>query len=646
MPILRDGFIFEQYAKAMAEGHPYRFNAEDSPSTGSTSHLYPAILALLYKLGAGGDALGTAAFFFGVVCYLFFLISFLKSAEKISPQAASWGALLTVLSGQTFISALGPTEMGLFMALTMGAFAAALHWRWKWSAFLLALASWTRPEGAILSFVLMIAPWIGRSDATSSRQRMSLAGLIGVVSFGGVLALNYALTGSAAFHSVMGKGLFRFYPLQGVLLRATKDFGAMIRDVFLGLGDKGRQFYLLPLAGGLLGLFGFCSRDWRSEKTARIEVWWIVSAFISVGLVALSGWQGLQYDRYLAWFLPIGFLYVAVGVRNFSIGLNLPRLEPALVIALAIYQIAGACYFAAEYADDCAEVASSVAFYKKVNALLPQGSRIGMTRGAGALYFMPDQRVVNVNGIVTPIFTHKHPIECNLEWMKHRPETRADYWLVPAPTNEESWIWSAVGEQLAAETPAFGGSDAQILYRAKWDTLTTATLPLSPALLKSVEGMKLMDSLDVGYIEDETRCGYSTFNRIPGSFSQPFAATRKIAGRSATEIGRLVLGSESFHVRVQPNQPLHVVFRVASEAVVPIYKTDGSNAPQDFTFASPLKLGVWIGGNEALQIETRFASSGEFTESTFIIPGKFITGPSLEVTIGGDHLSTAYWFYQ
>src|SRR5437867_12671039 len=44
VPQVVDLYVVCQYARAMAEGHPFRYNPGESPSTGSTSLLYTAWL--------------------------------------------------------------------------------------------------------------------------------------------------------------------------------------------------------------------------------------------------------------------------------------------------------------------------------------------------------------------------------------------------------------------------------------------------------------------------------------------------------------------------------------------------------------------------------------------------------------------------
>jgi hypothetical protein len=54
-PFQTDTMMYYQYAQAIAQGHPYQFIEGQGASTGSTSHLYPASLAVLYALGARGE---------------------------------------------------------------------------------------------------------------------------------------------------------------------------------------------------------------------------------------------------------------------------------------------------------------------------------------------------------------------------------------------------------------------------------------------------------------------------------------------------------------------------------------------------------------------------------------------------------------
>src|SRR6185312_9307823 len=54
---LDDAYIHFQYARAIAEGHPMRFDAGEPVTSGATSMLWPALLAPFYLLGLHGEAI-------------------------------------------------------------------------------------------------------------------------------------------------------------------------------------------------------------------------------------------------------------------------------------------------------------------------------------------------------------------------------------------------------------------------------------------------------------------------------------------------------------------------------------------------------------------------------------------------------------
>jgi len=66
---IADLHVVCQYAKAMAEGHPFRYNAGEAPTSGATSVLHTAILALGHALGARGEGLIALAILLGAAFY-------------------------------------------------------------------------------------------------------------------------------------------------------------------------------------------------------------------------------------------------------------------------------------------------------------------------------------------------------------------------------------------------------------------------------------------------------------------------------------------------------------------------------------------------------------------------------------------------
>ncbi len=54
---LDDSFIHFQYARAFAEGHPFRFEAGEPTTSGATSLVWPALLAPFWLAGFRGEAI-------------------------------------------------------------------------------------------------------------------------------------------------------------------------------------------------------------------------------------------------------------------------------------------------------------------------------------------------------------------------------------------------------------------------------------------------------------------------------------------------------------------------------------------------------------------------------------------------------------
>jgi hypothetical protein len=656
-----DVLIFQQYARAIAEGHPYRYFADDPPSTGSTSHLYPAVLGAAYWLGAKGDSLATAGLLLNAFFYLASMQLVVLIAWRLDRRAAPMAGLLCALSPQCLAAFFFQTDMGLFVTLAFGAVAAALDRRVALLALFLALASWCRPEGLILSALLLaaaIAPsnWVAWPGGR--RRGWIVAGAIGVACYGGVLSLNHWLTGYWQFESVMHKGMIAWLGLGGAAKAAVNALGRDLREGLFNLADEPRSLYLLPVAGGMLGLVGVLSRRWRRAGTARVEMWWIASAVAAAVLVAQSGWDSIQMDKYWAWFMPAWLIYVAIGLRRVGERLPWPHAGRFLAVALVAYQALAGIQFLASYGQYCASMTQQVRFLHRIDADLPK-SKMACSRGAIA-YLLPGHRVDNISGIASPRFLAIYDWLNNVERLRHCPELRFDAWIVPALDAKDGDLAPMLGRQLMAQAPLFSSTSAFVLHEAKWDKLDRTTAPLT----LTAPG-RLVDALDVGYDEDEARCDYDLFARAPGARSQRFVTTGVLGGRPIAEIGRLVVGSETFTIQAQPHKALWIVLRGALDATVPIVDQALEECKQRFEFVSPMTLNVLVDDRPAGQWIVKVdakpdpakpdakdesakpdAKTSVLFESVFEIPAEAMTTDRPRLTIGGDHISLGYWFYQ
>ncbi len=420
-----DTLMYMQYARAAAEGHPYRFTADQGPSTGSTSHLYPFLLAALYRAGARGDALFAAGFALNAVFYLLVIWLAWLLARRLAPGAEAVALGLVLLSGPLACGALGGSDMGLFMVLALATLTALVYARPRTAAACIALAVWARPEGFIMASVLLAAG-LWRMLRRRGHPTLAAIGLWACAHMAAVLWLNHALTGRLVFLSLAGKGYRALHPFPWFLAHVMRDYASVALGLLLGLGRDGRAYYMVPVVGGVAGLVGL-GRWWCPAEGRFAAAWWWISVLGAFGLVAMGGWQGYLHDRHLAWVLAPWIVCVAAGV-------GAPPVPPAvrrLLVALLVgYQAVTFPYFVRSFARMAERTAGQAAFARRVAARLPAGARVGVLNYPGLAYVMPGRTLVHLGGYVSPPFVTDGDFVTNIETLKHRPETRFEAWLL------------------------------------------------------------------------------------------------------------------------------------------------------------------------------------------------------------------------
>jgi hypothetical protein len=647
-PAQSDAMVYMQYARAMAEGHPYAFTAGDAPSTGSTSHLYPAVLALFHLIGARGEALFSVAFLFNALCYLAWLQLVWLVAQRVVPRQAAPAALLVLLNGHLAMTAAGMTDMPLFTLLAWGLLAAVLLARFRLAAALAALCVLARPEGMVLAAGLALLAvflrWRGHADA----RRLATVAACGLAAVAGVFALNLALTGMAQFQSVSQKGYFHLYPWIGALGNTTRDLVTLVRELLFNMGGVLRQAYFLPVAGGLLALLGLTAVARPGAHAAALR-WWLLCGLAALGLVAASEWQGVGSDRYLLWILPSWYLLAVGGADEVGQALRLPRLTTLLLVVMAGFELATWPGFASRFAADCVRSQSVASFAASVDTALPPEASVGTIAGAGAAYRLGSHAVRHLVGITSPAFARQRDRYCAVEMLKHRPENRFTHLLVN--TAEQQWCATAglLGEPLLVDVDAPPTDEAYTLCAARWDAFPAAALePLDPAISNAVTLLTLVDRLDVGFVPDERRTSYHVGSRLPDQVCAPCVAVRNLGGVRAVEVGQVVIGWDEFQVHApRPNTPLRVVLRTIPDATCTVIRASERFGGEGIHLRSPLVLRPIVNGRPLENVSLRLSADPDaFTECGFVIPAEYVDSDPLTIALAGDHIALAYWFYQ
>lgn len=641
-----DTILYCQAARQITLGQPFIFTPGDKPSTGTTSHLYPFLLAIPYALGATGDRLLTAGFALNALFYLLFLICWSVIVTRLckTPLARGVACLLIALSGQATIGALGQTDTGLFMAVSAGLFAALLTGRKKTFACLLVLAPWCRPEGSVLAILFPVLLVARRLFWRESAARLEWAtAAAGVLSALGVPLFNLWLTGDAQFHSILYKGYFKQYALLPALFLGGKDAIRMLREFFLGIPEIApREFFFLPLFGALFAWVGIWRRPWLRKGIWK-ELWWVFAVLVALGGVATSSWQNTNVDRYLAWVFPLWLLYMAEGAAWLTHRFHAAsRFKTLPLWAIIGYQALTAFWMLCCYDFNSQVSNQDYEALKTLETLLPKEAKIGSLLGPA--YAMPtNRRIMHFCGIYSPDFlVPETDVISNLDKIKHEPELRFDYWLLEPVV--ASFLDLKTNVYYSAKTPITLESIS--LAKADWRALDLSLNPLEEASRQAVASWREVDRIDIGYREDEKRCAYSEFSRFHRVKYYPFLLTGTANSNTISEVGRSIIGSESMTLCVTPLQPLRVVLRTASTSPIRL-RNAATQGTYSFTYKSPLKLRVHIDDQEAGYYEIPIKEERDaFSELVFTIPAEALTHPTPRLTVYGDHASFAYWFYQ
>ena len=255
----------------------------------------------------------------------------------------------------------------------------------------------------------------------------------------------------------------------------------------------------------------------------------------------------------------------------------------------------------------------------------------------------------HLNGVTSSAFRRQRDMICAVETLRHEPDLRFGYWLIP--TSLQGWCEATglLGACVLTDTDGPPDGDAFGVFNARWDVMPeTSLLPINADVTNAVASMKLVDRLDVGYGPDERRCGYCTGSRLPDTTFLPFASCRRLGPAQIAEVGQPVIGWDQFRIAApQRLRPVRVVMRTALDATCTMVRMSTRNNGEGLHLRSPLRLRLLV--NDVALPETEIkvtCASDAFAECTLDIPGDVVTTNPLEVVITGDHLAMGYWFYQ
>jgi hypothetical protein len=637
---LDDAYITYQYARQMAQGHPYQYNTGDPPTTGMTSPLFGFLLAGIYRVKLAQEQLpslviGLGVLWLGLIALLTYRLAdhIVLGNETIKRRWGLLAALLVLLTGSLQWGSFNGMETGLFTVLTLAALDAFLGRGIAWCALWLGLAGLTRPGGLVLSIVIWATEFaLGVVHSRSIRWK-NLAILSASVLAGLVPSLiNWMLTGATASSALHAKSwLYNvpFYSDQAV--RTIWWTYRRILKQFTGLGAPSHWL----VAPGVLSFafIGWVTLGLRHRWRAMLLlVWWLFGGTLALATLITATWH---QGRYLTPFVPVITVIATRGIsflwecldRRWQHGL-----WAGVACLLFVFSLYSTLQFARLYRRSVSTMSRQhMTVARWIRDHLPANARIGIT-DAGILRYVSERPTYDVVGLTTPdaAIAWRNGSGSQFEQMEHSP-MRPDYFATRLPYFTSTDIY---GEELFKVTlDDHFGSASRVLgvWRADWQLAGSGDHFYQPDILSRTSGLQLVDALDVADLEAESLHDVTWWEDVRrGGFATEMKqfSYRVLPNRVVLDGGRLLTGGIAFDVATKPHQPLWIVARLhAQHAGAVQVDVDGHDVGR---WAYPPVPGEWL-------------------ETIFRVPAETVTRAQTRITLTvdtGHYDPYFFWFLQ
>jgi hypothetical protein len=663
VPQVADLYLVCQYARAMAEGHPFRFNPGEAPSMGATSLLHTATLALAHFVGVRGEGLVAFAILLGAAFLVASVLLARRVATRLAGKGEGWLAgLLVAFSGPTVWGFLSGSDVGLFMLLALWlldglivAFGGGRSRSALTAATLLALA---RPEGLPIGVITGAALSLGPFRGARSTRRL-LPWLPAATGFG-VLALNRLVTGAWLGTSVSAKSLLANYGLAHTVARVA-DYGVdVVRGILLGLypsqvrigsAQGWAPFYFPPLALGFVLVAVATAGVHRRALSA-----WLVMVAAVFALMSPNTYMGVHFNRYLMWAFPGLLVLTAVGIGA-AARLASARPDAARSLFRAGASLAGllACLSTARFATLYGEGAGrvylqEVATAEWISRSLPAEARLASL--VTSIEYLTGRRGFSLNGIANPALAGNRASESEADTFEALgripPESRPTH-LLTSDAGQEAYPFL---RELVEGPPLFRTTslspDEFLVFRMRWDALGPSRHLYVPEVKDAVRPLREMDALNVCDVSDEVAHGYAFRSELGGQLltgavhDDVYSSAASTTPERVLDGGRMILGEERFRIRATAGKDLLIVMRTVAAMEVNVLRSEAGGKAR-LEVLEPV-LSVELNGVPAGRFGFRVGPG--WSERAIRVPGSLVTRERSELRLSGRYASFYYWIYQ
>ena len=640
---LDDSYIYLTYAKQFGRAQPFTYFPGGGYSAGSTSVLWPMILAPFWTCGARGHALVWVSYGLCTALYATGAVATYQLVRTITGRVVP-GLLtaLMVLSIAPFAwCALSGMEVALASALIVTTFLLLARTTAERPSKLLiaclAATSISRPEAMLL---------VGGIVALKAAHRLFRRDLRGAAWWLSPLILpvvwlvaNRLLAGNFFPNTGVAKSHFYLPGFDWTYWKETIE--ALRKGLNLGLYHDPASPLVWPRVINWLQLIGSI----RILLWARRENRWLVGVMIIASPVLLmfavlasSGLWNIQNYRYIAPALPLIMIiascalapprWLPPSIELFEPIIRRVWLAGATLVVLLFVRAglprlrADANLFAQGAMDTNTQV---VAIGQYIHRKLPDA--FVMFHDAGAIAYYGEGRVYDMLGLVT---NHQASIANNgpgarFEFLESlAPEQRPTYFAYyPGWMGSAEWFGQVVLE--TSLRPGFdsrrvvGDQNMQLIV-ANWDHVHTGERPLEDHV-----GWSMVDRVDIADLTSERAHDW-----IGGIGRRRFGdrtARWSIVERQTVGLGLVIdggrtirAGGERFAVTIDPTRPARIVIRTGGQ---PAY---GFNE----TITEPTTLQLFADDKKCGQL-TLAPPRGPFAELTIELPANSTTSSRVEL---------------
>lgn len=553
-------FIAYRFAQNLAAGQGFAYNAGQPVLSDAAAPLYVVLLSLVAAftrdLPLAGNVIGIASIALGALAlYLIAQESHPSSPHRSEGESEHSGRLPALLAAALYLTspllwaALG-LEAALWMALAL--WAVWLHGRQHGAAaaLLLALATLTRPEAAVLAVVLVASAVLAKRPL----RVLPAALYTGIVALG-MLWLN---------RSVDGGGMLPGFPVASGDLLPPDVIGA---DALSGLAALAlallalSPLWAVALIPAALGTLRLRRHGWA----LLLAAWAALHLITLISLrVAVYPWHFAPLIPALAALVPPGAEWAAGRIRDEDLRW-LPRALVALVLAgaaaLSLYRLAAVPSTQPVPWEDLLPAPveeGDVQAGAWLAANTPPGAVVGTAR-AGVLGYVSRRALVDLQGTLQPDVAQAR-LRGDELWALS--EYRPDYLVLRGAELEalsasaaqgDRWLSLAYAE--AARFPAFPGAEESVIILAR--TVEAPPLVAQPVgMVRYADGI-VLNGIATDFSIAPLEGGRAGRVRLEWLLEQPVSGARyvsiAITGRDGTVAA---LGGRALDFHLWPTRRL------------------------------------------------------------------------------------------